>query len=122
MIMRYKHYTVNTIILGQFPPLKSIKEMTVSVASVKLILCTNSLKKMKTVVFGVLLLPLLLVCSHPINMICIPVCSPNVTANETLVNHWLSNEDSTGIDQLLNHKGTIIRSLMNLLSTDVSIL
>ena len=27
-------------------------------------------------------------------MICVPVCNSNVTANETLLNHWLSNDDS----------------------------
>ena len=76
---------------------------------------------MKITVFTVLLLPLLLVHSHPINMICVPVCSSNVIANKTLLNHWLSNDDSTGIDQLLNHKGSVIRTLMTLSSTDVSI-
>jgi len=80
------------------------------------------LKKMKTIVFAVVLLQLLLVQSHPINMICVPVCSPNVTANETLINDWLSNDDSTGIDQLLDHEGTVIKSLKDLSSTDVSTL
>jgi len=75
---------------------------------------------MKTFAFTVIILPLLLAYSHPINMICIPVCSPNVTANEKLINHWLSNKDSTGIDQLLNHEGTVIRRLLSLSSTDVS--
>ena len=55
-------------------------------------------------------------------MICVPVCSPNVTANETLLNQWLGNHQSTGIDQILNHKGTVIRTLISLSSTDVSIL
>jgi len=77
---------------------------------------------MKTIVFAVVLLPFLVVQSHPINMICVPVCSPNVTANETLINDWLSNDDSTGIDQLLDHEDTVIKSLKNLSSTDVSTL
>ena len=54
-------------------------------------------------------------------MICVLVCSPNVTANETLLNQWLGNDQSTGIDQILNHKGTVIRTLISLSSTDVSI-
>ena len=79
---------------------------------------------MKTILYTVALLPLLLVYSRPINIICVPVCSPNVTANEprTLLNQWLGNDQSTGIDQLLNHKGTVIRTLISLSSTDVSIL
>ena len=71
-----------------------------------------------------LIAPLVLILSvhsHPINMICVPVCSSNVTANETLLNHWLSNDDSTGIDQLLNKEGTVTEELRRLSSTDVSI-
>ena len=75
---------------------------------------------MKTFMFAVVLMPLLLTYSHPVNMICVPVCSPNISAKETLLNQWKSNDQSTGIDQLLNHKGTVIRGLMSLSSTDVS--
>jgi len=80
----------------------------------------TGLNKMNAFAFAVILLQSLLVQSHPINMICVPVCSPNVTANETLINHWLSNDDSTGIDQLLDHEDTVIKSLKDLSSTDVS--
>jgi len=70
--------------------------------------------------FTLLLMPLMLVHSHPINMICVPVCDTSITANETLINHWLSNDDSTGIDQLLNNEGTVNGVLMKLSSTEVS--
>jgi len=71
--------------------------------------------------FIVLLMPLLLVYSHPINMICVPVCNTSISANETLINHWLSNNDSTGIDQLMNKEGTVTERLLKLSSTEVSI-
>ena len=66
-------------------------------------------------------MPLLIVHSHPINMVCVPVCNTSITANEILINHWLSNDDSTGIDQLLNKEGTVTEVLIRLSSTDVSI-
>ena len=66
-------------------------------------------------------MPLLIVHSHPINMVCVPVCDTSITANEILINHWLNNDDSTGIDQLLNKEGTVTEVLIRLSSTDVSI-
>ena len=75
---------------------------------------------MKMYVFSVVLMPLLLTYSHPINMICVPVCSPDVTANKAFLNQWLSNDDFTGIDQLRNHRNTVIGRLLTLSSTDVS--
>ena len=55
--------------------------------------------------------------SYPVNMICVPVCNLNVTANAEFVNEWLS---ATGIHQLRNHRGTVINKLLNDASTDVS--
>ena len=77
--------------------------------------------KMSFFLFTTLLMPLLIVHSHPINMVCVPVCNTSITANETLINHWLDNDDSTGIDQLLNKEDTVTEELLRLSSTDVSI-
>ena len=75
---------------------------------------------MSFIFFTTLLMPLLIVHSHPINMVCVPVCNTSITANEILINHWLSNDDSTGIEQLLNKEGTVTEELLKLSSTDVS--
>ena len=72
---------------------------------------------MKFLVYSIVLAMLSVVNSYPVNMICVPVCNLNVTANAEFVNEWLS---ATGIHQLRNHRGTIINELLNDASTDVS--
>ena len=72
---------------------------------------------MKCLVYFISLTMLSVVNSYPVNMICVPVCNLNVTANAEFVNEWLS---ATGIHQLRNHRGTIINELLNDASTDVS--
>ena len=60
------------------------------------------------------------VASHPVNMICVPVCSPNITASAEFVNKWLDHNNSLGIHQLRNHKGTTVYRLLEDLGTEVS--
>ena len=57
---------------------------------------------------------------HPINMICVPVCNPNITASAEFVNEWLNDSSPTGMYQLLNHKDTVTHELLNNASTNVS--
>lgn len=57
--------------------------------------------------------------SHPVNMICIPQCNANITANEKFVNEWLNLTSDTGIHQLRNREGTIINMLMESTCTHV---
>ena len=56
--------------------------------------------------------------SHPVNMICIPQCNPNITASEKFVNEWLNRTSDTGIHQL-RRTGTIISMLMENTCTHV---
>ena len=56
----------------------------------------------------------------PINMICVPVCNPNITVSVEFVNEWLNHSSATGVYQLRNHKDTVIHDLLNDASTDVS--
>ena len=48
--------------------------------------------------------------SHPINMICVPACNPDITVNEGFITEWLNNSRTTGL----------IDDLLNIASTDVS--
>jgi len=58
--------------------------------------------------------------SHPVNMICVPACNLNITANVEFVNEWLNHSNNEGIHQLCDHKGTVVNVLLNDASTDVS--
>ena len=52
-----------------------------------------------------------------------PTCNTNLTANETLLNEWLSlNDKSEGIDQLRSHKDSSIASILLNLTTTMVIL
>lgn len=66
-----------------------------------------------------ILLPMAMVYSYPVNMICVPGCYLNMTANAEFVNEWL-HHNSTGLHQLRNHKGTLVNDLLDYTSTDVS--
>jgi len=58
--------------------------------------------------------------SHPVNMICVPTCNPNITANVEFVNEWLNHSSNTGIYQLRNQIGTVVNKLLVNAQTDVS--
>ena len=72
---------------------------------------------MKLLVCFISLTLLSVVNSYPVNMICVPVCNLNVTANTGFVNDWLS---ARGPHQMCNHRGTIVNKLLNDVSTEVS--
>lgn len=57
---------------------------------------------------------------HPVNMICVPICNTNITADEELVEGWLNHSSTTGVHQLRNHKGTVVHRLLKEVLTDVS--
>ena len=64
---------------------------------------------------------LLMVDSHPVNMICIPQCNVNITASEKFLNEWLNHTNDMGIHQLRrNRKDTIISMLLEETCTHVS--
>ena len=54
--------------------------------------------------------------SYPVNMICVPVCNVNVTANAEFVNDWLDHDSTGGIHQLRS----VVKDLLNDASTDVT--
>ena len=58
--------------------------------------------------------------THPINMICVPACNSNITANGGFVNEWLNHNSTTGLHQLRRHKGTVVNVLLEDAFTDVS--
>ena len=76
---------------------------------------------MKFLMYSIVLAMLSVVNSYPVNMICVPVCNLNVTANAEFVNEWLNHSSVTGLHQLRrNHKGAVINELLNIAETDVS--
>ena len=75
----------------------------------------NSLK------YFIILIILSTVHSHPVDMICVPICNQNITASVEFVNEWLNHDSNTsGIHQLRNHKGTVVYRLLKDVDTDVS--
>lgn len=59
--------------------------------------------------------------SHPVNMVCVPECNSNLTANVQFMNEWLNPDSNTsGIHQLRNHKDTVAYRLLENVDTDVS--
>ena len=59
--------------------------------------------------------------SHAVDMVCVPECNSNITANVGFVNEWLNHDSNTsGIHQLRNHKDTVVYRLMEDVDTDVS--
>ena len=76
---------------------------------------------MKFLVYSVTLALVSVVNSYPVNMLCVPMCNLNVTANAEFVNDWLNHSSATGLHQLRNsHKGSVINELLKMARTGVS--
>ena len=59
--------------------------------------------------------------SRSVDMICVPVCNPNITASAEFIDEWLSHDSNTsGIHQLRKHKDAVVYRLMKGVDTDVS--
>ena len=57
---------------------------------------------------------------HPINMVCVPACSPNITASAEMIHGWLNQNSAEGIYQLHYREDTVIYKLMEEAPTEVS--
>ena len=66
---------------------------------------------------SLILLPMALINSYPVNMACVSVCNLNVTANAEFVNEWLDHSSAVGIHRL----HSVVNDLLNDVSTDVSL-
>ena len=72
--------------------------------------------KLMKYLISLMLLPMNMINSYPVNMICVPVCNLNVTASVEFVNDWLNHSSTGGIHQLRS----VVKDLLTDASTDVS--
>ena len=72
--------------------------------------------KLMKYLISLMLLPMNMINSYPVNMICVPVCNLNVTASVEFVNDWLNHSSTGGIRQLRS----VVKDLLTDASTDVS--